>query len=101
MRYFFFYYLLELIKLAYTMDGFNIVKELYASNKQLHETLYHFSTNTTKDIKELRERIDKQTQNIDLMLEQQRLILASLNELKTFDSQKLHETNNILKQINI
>jgi hypothetical protein len=81
------------------MDGFNIVKELYTSNRQLHENLYHFSTNTTKDIKELRERIDKQAQNIELMLEQQRLILASLNNMKTLDYDKLHATNDILNKI--
>ena len=81
------------------MDGFNIVKELYTSNKQLHENLYLFSTNTNKDMKDVTQQLNTLTNNVSLLLEQQRLILASLNEMKTLDYDKLHATNDILKKI--
>jgi len=81
------------------MDGFNIVKELYTSNKQLHENLYLFSTNTTKDMKDMKQQLDNLTNNVSLLLEQQRIILASLNEIKTIDHSKLQSTNEILNKI--
>lgn len=74
------------------MDGFNIVKELYTSNKSLNEQMYNLAGGVNRDINSLREQIVAINAKCDRILEQQG-ILYSLH-LENQQSPKTPESSN-------
>ena len=74
------------------MDGFNIVKELYTSNKSLNEQMYNLAGGVNRDINSLREQIASINAKCDRILEQQG-ILYSLH-LENQQSLKAPESSN-------
>lgn len=80
------------------MDGFNIVKELYSSNKSLNEQMYNLAGGLNKDINSLREQMSSINAKCDRILEQQGILYTMY--LENQQSSKIPEKGNNAESTN-